>query len=100
MIPMGWLPSGDGVCDSCPQLGAGTGDQHSTIQRLRAAGWHHAAGQTLGGQSYEALLCPGCAREQKRRKQIKFSFEQQSLPMMQEELWNPAPKSTRGNDST
>jgi hypothetical protein len=69
-----WNSKGDGVCDTCGKVGP------SGVEVLRALGWHHGAGQTIGGGAYEALLCPVCAKDEKRRKVNKPSIEQDALP--------------------
>lgn len=95
-----WDRNGDTKCNTCGRHGYGDKNRHRAIQRLRAAGWHHSSGQTYGGRDYEEILCPSCAKDERRKKRDRPRMEQDTLPMMQEELWQTAPKSQRGNDVT
>ena len=71
---MSWDPTGAGVCDTCRREGP------HNVQVLRALGWHHSSGETMGGQPYEALLCPSCAKDEHRRKRTPQLIDQDALP--------------------
>lgn len=64
---MGWTSLGDAFCDTCGAVKVGSLDRHEAIQRLRAAGWHHFNGETIGGQPHEAILCKTCVKEEHKR---------------------------------
>jgi len=64
---MGWMLYGDAVCDSCGAVRLGHADRHRAIQILRAAGWHHFCGETIGGKPHEAILCKACVKEEHKR---------------------------------
>jgi len=51
------------------------------VQVLRALRWHHSSGTTIGGAPYEALLCPVCAKDERRRKRIPTTIDQEALPL-------------------
>lgn len=70
-----WDTKGNGICQTCGRKGP------ANIQTLRALGWHHGAGVTIGGSGYEALLCPNCAKDEKRRKTTRSTLEQDQLPI-------------------
>lgn len=70
-----WDAKGNGICQTCDRTGP------SDVQVLRALGWHHGAGVTIGGQDYEALLCPNCAKDVKRKVIIKSTMKQDQLPI-------------------
>lgn len=76
---MPWLESGDAVCDTCGKARIGHLDRHQAIQMLRAGNWHHAKGLTIGGVPYEAILCPGCARDEHKRTRKIITIEQDAL---------------------
>jgi hypothetical protein len=69
-----WDSKGNGVC-SCGREGP------SDVEVLRALGWHYGNGVTISGAQYEALLCPACAKDEKRRVVRKPSIEQDALPL-------------------
>jgi hypothetical protein len=77
---MPWTPQGDAVCDTCGVVRAADGDRHHAIQIIRAGGWHHAAGKTLGGADFEAILCARCARDERRRTRQLPLPQQEALP--------------------
>jgi hypothetical protein len=56
------------------------------VEVLRALGWHYGNGVTIGGAPYEVLLCPGCAKDEKRRVVIRPSIEQDALPIEWEQF--------------
>lgn len=79
---MGWSSFGDAVCDSCGDVRPGDPDRHKAIQIIRAAGWHHAIGETIGGQPYEHILCKEDAcGEHKRPKRILHVDQEEVLPI-------------------
>jgi hypothetical protein len=82
---MGWLPGGDAVCDTCPKIRVCVDDRALAIQMMRAGGWRHMAGTTLGGQDFETILCPGCAKDERRRGRTNKDIEQDALPIDWEE---------------
>lgn len=51
------------------------------IEFLRVLGWRHGAGVTIGGQPYEELLCPLCAKDEKKKVRTKPDLEQDALPI-------------------
>jgi hypothetical protein len=84
---MAWDERGDAVCDSCGQTRMGHHIRPAAIQMIRAGGWHHALGHTIGGEPYEAILCKGCVREEhKRPKKITpMDMTGEELPLPWEE---------------
>jgi hypothetical protein len=70
-----WGSKGNGICGTCGREGP------RNIEVLRALGWHYGNGDTIGGAQYEVLLCPACAKDEKRRVVRKPSIEQDSLPI-------------------
>lgn len=78
---MPWLPSGDASCDTCPVIRYCPEDRALAIQMMRAGGWRHMAGMTLGGEEFETILCPGCTRGEKRKTRTKETLEQDALPL-------------------
>jgi hypothetical protein len=82
---VGWLPKGDAECDTCGAIRPGTDDRHMTIQMMRAAGWRHMKGTTRGGQDFETVLCPRCAKDEKRRTRSQEIVDQEALPLDWEE---------------
>lgn len=79
---MGWTSLGDAVCDSCGEMRLGDPDRHTAIQRIRAAGWHHSQGVTLGGQPYEQILCKEDAKGERKRPQRTLHVQQEeTLPI-------------------
>lgn len=69
-----WDSKGNGICQTCDRRGP------DSVQVLRALGWHHGKGVTIGGEPYEALLCPHCAKDAKRRAVVKSEITQDELP--------------------
>lgn len=61
---MTWDAKGTAHCDSCRAFKEVDGDTN----RLRALGWHHSKGTTVGGADYEGILCPLCARNERKRE--------------------------------
>lgn len=80
---MSWIGNGDAACDTCGRIYPAPADLYRgvAIQRLRAAGWHYGSGETYGGEPYEALLCPHCARDEKRRRRESKEIDQEGLPL-------------------
>lgn len=76
---MGWLPDGCATCDTCGKLRIGPHEREQAIQMMRAAGWHHWVGVTLGGVGQEVILCPQCAKDEKKRPRSTVIIEQDSL---------------------
>ena len=70
-----WDSKGNGVCATCDRKGP------RNVEVLRALGWHYGNGFTIGGVQYEALLCPACAKDEKRRAVTKPQIEQDALPI-------------------
>ena len=70
-----WDSKGNGICGTCARKGP------DDVEVLRALGWYYGAGSTIGGSQYEALLCPACAKDEKRRVVTKVSIEQDALPI-------------------
>lgn len=64
---MVWSSNGDAVCDSCGKVKLCHHDRRQAVQVLRAAGWHHFSGETIGGQPHEAILCKTCVKEEHKR---------------------------------
>lgn len=83
---MAWRPDGDAACDSCKAIRVGAATKQATIQMMRAAGWRHMCGKTLGGQEFETILCPKCAKDEKRRARKTEEAEQDVLPLDWEEV--------------
>lgn len=84
---MGWLPKGDAACDNedCGAIRICVDDRHKAIQMMRAGGWRHMEGKTLGGQDFETILCPKCAKDERRRTRVKAEPDQDVLPLDFEE---------------
>lgn len=78
---MGWLPKGDAQCDTCPSIRTCVADRNLAIQMMRAGGWRHMQGKTLGGQDFETILCPDCAKQEKKRVRSKGEAVQEALPL-------------------
>jgi len=79
---MAWMLCGDAVCDSCGAVRLGHMDRHRAIQILRAAGWHHFDGNTIGGVPHEAILCKACVKEERKRpKTIAALAQEEQLPI-------------------
>lgn len=70
-----WDAKGNGICQTCGKVGV------EDVEVLRALGWHYDKGRTIGGQDYEALLCPHCAKGAHRKTIIKSTLEQDQLPI-------------------
>lgn len=57
-------------------------NRHRAIQVIRAAGWHHSIGRTIGNVPYEAILCRACVKEEyKRPKKTLLVDQEESLPI-------------------
>ena len=83
---MGWMVKQDcAVCDGCGATRGVTGDREESVQLLRAGGWRHLKGKTLGDEDFETILCPGCVKDQRRRSRDKTQVEQDTLPLDFEE---------------
>lgn len=82
---MGWLPRSYAACDTCGFERVVLEDRDAAIQLLRAGGWHHMRGKTLGGQEFETILCRKCAKDERRRTRVKEEVEQDALPLNWEE---------------
>lgn len=78
---MPWDSKGDARCDTCGFWRCGHWDKAIAIQMLRAAGWHHMEGSTLGGQPFEHILCALCGREEHKRPRTAGGIEQEQLPL-------------------
>lgn len=76
-----WDARGCGICQTCGKVGPGHEVRRLGIEFLRVLGWHYGAGDTIGGQRYEQLLCPHCAKDTQRRVVAKVSIEQDELPL-------------------
>jgi hypothetical protein len=76
-----WDKAGNGVCQTCGKLGPGYARRKLAIDFLRVLGWHYGAGETIGGQQYEQLLCPVCSKNEHRRAVTKPSIDQDELPI-------------------
>lgn len=61
---MGWDGKGNAHCDTCDAVK----EVNHDTQVLRAFGWHHSQGKTLGGKDYEGILCGTCARDERKRE--------------------------------
>lgn len=83
---MSWLPAGYVGCDTCGAQRVGVEDRDATIQMIRAAGWRHMKGTTIGGQDFETILCPGCAKEERRRPRKSVDPQEETLPLDFEEM--------------
>lgn len=66
------------------------------MEILRALGWHYGKGVTIGGDAYEALLCPHCAKDTTRRVVVKSTLEQDQLPI-EWAAYRQQPKSQGGH---
>lgn len=75
-----WDAKNNAIC-ACGRVGPGHERRDVAIQYLLGLGWHHSAGTTIGGQQYEAVLCPACAKDERKRKVKKFSFDEEALPL-------------------
>lgn len=75
-----WDNQNNAYCGTCGKCFLGAKMREVTVQMLRARGWHHSVGVTQGGEDYEALLCPSCARDEHRRVVSKPSIDQDDLP--------------------
>lgn len=70
-----WDAKGNGLCQTCGRPGP------DSVETLRVRGWHYGSGVTIGGVPYEALLCPRCAKDVKRKVIVKSTLEQDQLPI-------------------
>lgn len=69
---MGWDAFGNGICDTCGTCShVSSPDRGTAVEVMRAMGWHHSKGITIGGDQYEALLCPHCGRDEHRKTRPK-----------------------------
>jgi hypothetical protein len=82
---MGWLASGDAACDTCEHVRICVPERERAIQMMRAGGWRHMKGKTLGGQDFETILCPTCAKDERRRRRKQEPTDQEALPLDWEE---------------
>lgn len=82
---MGWLPNGYVACDTCGLERVCVQDRALATQMLRASRWRHMVGKTLGGKDFEAILCPGCAHDERKRSRIREQMIQDELPLNWEE---------------
>jgi hypothetical protein len=80
-MSVGWLPKGDAACDNCAKVRFCTHDRRQAIQMMRAGGWRHMAGTTLGGEPFETILCPECTKGETRTTRTKVELEQDVLPL-------------------
>lgn len=79
---MPWTPTGDATCDTCGHLRFCPEDRALAVQMMRAGGWRHMKGTTEGGREFETILCPRCAKDEKRRtRSSKETIEQEELPL-------------------
>lgn len=78
---MPWLEKGDAQCDNCPSVRTCVPDRAQSIQMMRAAGWRHLEGTTLGGKAFETILCPPCVGTEHKRSRLKAETDQQELPL-------------------
>lgn len=76
-----WDTRGNGICQTCGKTEAGHEVRKIAIEFLRVMRWHYGAGETIGGQQYEVLLCPACAKDTHRRVLTKPTIEQDELPI-------------------
>jgi hypothetical protein len=76
-----WDTNGSGICQGCARIGPGTLDRGKAILYLRASGWHYNKGVTHNFTPYEMLLCPQCARDEKKRAQKIAPIQQDALPI-------------------
>lgn len=76
-----WGPGGSGICQSCGKTGPGHEVRRIAVEFLRVCGWHYGNGDTIGGDPYEALLCPQCSKDEKRRVVKKPGIDQDMLPI-------------------
>lgn len=82
-----WDSKGNALCGSCGKFFGGGDSKQSTLQMLRARGWHYSQGVTFGGQAYEDLLCPVCARnEHTRVRKVLLDQGDDVLPLDWETL--------------
>ena len=84
-----WDAKGNGLC-GCGKTGP------DSVQVLRALGWHYGCGVTIGGAAYEVLLCPACAKDEKRRVVTKSTLPQDEIPFDWEQF-KAVPKSQGGH---
>lgn len=80
-----WDSKGNVIC-GCGNMFIGATRREDTVQMLRARGWNYSVGQTQGGQDYEAVLCPSCARNEHKRVVSKPTIQQDDLPFDWEAL--------------
>lgn len=83
---MAWDAHNNGLCDSCGRKGPGHDSRRIAVEYLRALGWHHSHGRTIGGDEYDAILCPQCAKNEKQKKLTKSTLDDEPLPLNWEEF--------------
>lgn len=81
-----WTPEGNAICQSCGAKEAGHSVRRIAIDFLRVMRWHYGSGETIGGQQYEVLLCPGCSSDTHKRIRTAATMEQDALPFDWEAL--------------
>lgn len=88
-----WDDKGNARCH-CGSTWPAAATRDVTVQMLRARGWHHSAGKTLGGDDYEALLCPTCVKGEKKRRTTPSGsgLDQDALPIN----WDPYQSKVKG----
>lgn len=84
---MSWTSLGDAVCDTCGEARLGHLDRVKAVQMIRAGGWHHAVGITIGGLPYEATLCRTCAHEERKRPRVTVILDNQEQLPIDWEQW-------------
>jgi hypothetical protein len=82
---MPWTAKGDAACDTCGTERACVPDRHLAIQMMRAGGWRHMKGTTLGGQEFETIICSPCTKGEYKRSRGRRDTVQQELPLDFEE---------------
>lgn len=75
-----WDSKGNAVCNNCGKTRAGHEDRRVAVNYLRAGGWHHSQAKTLGGNSYEAILCPQCVTGEKKKIRQQSTLDSEPLP--------------------
>lgn len=75
------MPLGDAQCDSCGAIRVGNFDRAVAIEMIRAGGWHHMVGNTIGGVPFESILCKRCGHDEHKRPRSTVVIEQEALPL-------------------
>lgn len=75
-----WDDRGNAVC-ACGRVGSGHVRRDVAVEYLRVLGWRHSAGVTIGGERYEAILCPECAQGEKVRRVSRSTIVDEELPL-------------------